>query len=118
MTDHATFTLREERNALVVDIHGELDISNHEQFRSFLRSGAGTSTAPMIVNLDGVGYLDSHAIAALAELSKRLSTNRRRLFIVARKEGPIGRILNTSNLGLAIPMCESLEDALLRTRGV
>ncbi|MBV8280889.1 MAG: STAS domain-containing protein [Candidatus Eremiobacteraeota bacterium] len=117
MTEQATFKLREVEGIPVVDVHGEIDISNIEQFKESLRTASSGEAPALIVKLEHVTYLDSHAIAALVVHGKRLHTIRRRPYVVAGPKSAAGKILGISNVNLAIPLCESIEDAVSRERG-
>lgn len=116
MTEQASFQLRDADGITIVDAAGEIDVSNFEQLRALVRSIGPDSPAPVIVSFQHVRYLDSHTVEVLVELSKRLNTNRRRLLVVAPAESAAGRILRISNLEIAIPLFESLEEALANAR--
>jgi anti-anti-sigma factor len=116
MTEQATFHVRDADGVPAIEIRGEVDISNCDQFRSFLKTAGGQASPAIVVSLENVLYLDSHALAALVDFSKRLATNRRRLVLVAGRQTPAGKILGISNLGLAIPVCDSVDEALTKAR--
>ena len=113
MTDQATFRLREFNGVPVIEVTGELDIANIDDFRAFVRDATLADGVSVIVSFERVSYFDSHALEALVEFSKRLHTNRRQLRIVARRESPAGRLLRTSNLDLALRLFETVDEARL-----
>ncbi|MDQ6823870.1 MAG: STAS domain-containing protein [Candidatus Eremiobacteraeota bacterium] len=116
MTDQATYQFRESNGIPVIEVTGELDVANIDDFRAFVRDATLPDGFSVIVSFERVSYFDSHALEALVEFSKRLHTNRRQLLVVAARESPPGRILRTANMDLALPLYESVEEARLATQ--
>jgi anti-anti-sigma factor len=112
MTDQATFQLDATNGVPLVRVTGEIDLANVGEFKAFVRDAAAGSAGPMLVSLGGVSYMDSHMLAALVDVSRRLRTNRRRLLIAAPRSTAAGRILRLTSIELAIEVFESDEDAL------
>jgi anti-sigma B factor antagonist len=69
---------REEAD--VVEVAGELDLTNAEQFEQVL---AMTEAQVVIVDLGGLGFLDSSGMRVIDRAHRRLSTEGRILLIVA-----------------------------------
>ncbi len=113
MTDQATFRIRERSGVPVVEVTGELDISNVDDLRSFLRELDVENTAAVIFDLEHISYLDSHGLQVLVELNQRLHTTRRQLLVVASRETPPGKLVRAANLHLALKLFESIDEALL-----
>lgn len=111
MTEQASFRLREYKGVPVIELAGEIDLTNADTLKTFIEDARLSDAQSLIVSLEKVSYFDSHMVGALADLSKRFGTNRRRLRIVAPRESPGGRILRTANLDLAIPLFETVEEA-------
>lgn len=112
MTSQAVYQLLPAKGAVVVAVSGEIDLANIDQFRAFVADAAKGDNGPLIVSLEKVEYLDSHTLEALVDISKRLSTNRRRLLVVAPAASPAGRILRTAGIDLAIAIFETHDDAM------
>lgn len=112
MTDQAQFLLQVVNGTPVLAISGEIDIANVDQFRSSATDAARDDSERVIISLEKVRYLDSHALEAVVDLSKRLRTNRRRLLVVAPKSSPAGRIMRTTGIELAVALYETVDDAL------
>jgi anti-anti-sigma factor len=93
-------------------VSGEIDLANVDQFKAFLADAVKDDNGPLIVVLEKVEYLDSHTLEALVDMSKRLSTNRRRLLVVASAVSPAGRILRTAGIDLAVAIFETQDDAM------
>jgi anti-anti-sigma factor len=111
VNEQATFQRHDERGIVVVKVAGEIDIANIDQFTSFVLDAARDANGAVVISLEGISYLDSHTVAALAEFDKRLRTNRRRLVVVAPATTSAGRILRIASLELIVRVCDSLEDA-------
>lgn len=112
MTSQATYQLLPADHAVIVTVSGEIDLANIDQFKAFLADAAKKDNGALIVSLEKAEYVDSHTLEALVDLSKRLSTNRRRLLVAASAASPAGRILRTTGIDLAVAIFESLDDAL------
>jgi len=113
MTDQATFQLHEHEDVPVIEVSGELDVANIDDFRAFIRDATLPDGFSLILTFEHVSYLDSHALEALVEINKRLQTNRRQLRVVAPRESPTGRLLRTSGLDLALQLFETVDEARL-----
>jgi anti-anti-sigma factor len=116
MTEQARFQQRESDGVQIVEASGEIDISNYEQLRQLLKDVSAKSTGAVVVALNDVTYLDSHTLQVLTDASRRLATNRRRLLVVSPHNTAAGRILRIANLNLAVPIFESMEEALISLR--
>jgi len=112
VTDQATFQLHNVKGVAVLQVAGEVDIANVDQFKQFLTDAAAADNGSLIVSLEKATYLDSHMLEALVEASKRLRTNRRRLLVIAPKATPAGHIMRLTSIELAIETFETLDDAL------
>ena len=113
MTDQATFRLRAHKGIPVIEVTGELDISNIEEFRSFLREALLPDSKAVIFDLEHISYFDSHGLQAIVELSQRLNTMRRQLLVVSRRETPPGKLLRSAHLDLALKLFETIDEAVL-----
>lgn len=111
MTDQATFRQREHDGIPVIEVTGEIDVGNIDDFRGFVRDAALAQNTPLIISFEHVSYFDSHALEALVEFNRRLHVNRRQLHVVAPRECPSGRLLRSANLDLALHLHETIEEA-------
>jgi anti-anti-sigma factor len=112
VTDQATFQLQVVESVPLIAVAGEIDLSNVAQFKSFVADAASKENGAMVLSLSGVSYLDSHMLAAIVDLSKRLRTNRRRLAICAPQGSPAGRILRVTGIDSTIEVFETDDEAL------
>ena len=90
------FSTRTDRDAVIVDVSGQIDLGNSPALRkSLLESLAGTER--LAINLQGVKYIDSSGIASLLEVlqAARKSTKRLILFGVT---GSVLKVLQLTRL--------------------
>jgi anti-anti-sigma regulatory factor len=80
--------------ALVVRIEGEIDLSNVDPIR-----------------------LDSSGIRLLFDLAQRLHTRRQQLVLVVTDEALVRRVILLTKLDDAVPLHETLDDALAALNG-
>jgi anti-anti-sigma factor len=106
------FPVRLAAGAAILEVRGDVDMRNAEQFADVLdRAGAETS-GPLIVSLASTTYLDSHGVAALFRAAMRLRTSRRTLYLILPPGSALRQIVNVTDVGALCPVFES-EDAAL-----
>lgn len=65
--DALDIAVRHEAGAAVVEVAGELDAGNADQFRRGVATALATAPARLVVDLAGVEFMDSSAVAVLLE---------------------------------------------------
>jgi anti-anti-sigma factor len=99
---------RRERDAFVVRLVGEIDLSNAGAVETRLVDLLRTDPANrLVLELSDVEYLDSAAFAAIERLSRTA-----RLSIVLSPSSSIHRAVAISGLGELVPVVTTLDDAL------
>lgn len=58
---------RDEANALVIEITGDIDLYSSPQVREALLDAVKGKRSPVVVNLEAVTYIDSSGVATLVE---------------------------------------------------
>jgi len=101
-----------ERRARVVAISGDLDMAAAPAFEARLLDCVG-GDEPVILDLTGVGYMDSTAVGALISARKKANMTRERFAIVC-KPGDIRRMLEYTGLDAAFHVVGTREEALAR----
>lgn len=86
MTDQLIVNIKEDAGTATITCQGDIDIANVERFRAALLGPA--AQVPVLVDLDGVSYIDSAGIAALFERAKKGP-----LEVVAGPGCPVRRVL-------------------------
>src|SRR4051812_1892986 len=67
--------VREDGNAVVVALQGELDLYNLEDVRDALATATASGARPIVVDLSAVEFMDSTVIGALVEAHKRIGSD-------------------------------------------
>lgn len=112
MTDQASFTMRTQAGALIMDVAGEVDILNSSELRSVMSDAASRDGGPFVLTLDKLVYFDSQTLEILVELWKRLNLARRMMVIVAAPATPARRLLDLSSISSVIPTLDTIDEAL------
>jgi anti-anti-sigma factor len=112
MTDQASFSLRTQAGALIMDVVGEVDIMNAGSLRSAMSDAASHDGGPFVLALDKLVYFDSQTLEILVELWKRLNLARRMMVIVAGRSTPARRLLDVSAISSVIPTLDTVDEAL------
>jgi anti-anti-sigma factor len=96
---------------VVVLIDGELDVSTAPQLRETLASVVSHRHGAVILDLSGVGFIDSSALGVILNASKQIKAQNGEL-AVASPTARITRIFEITGLSLSFPVCGSVADAL------
>jgi anti-sigma B factor antagonist len=96
---------------VVLRLHGELDLKTAPDLRIRLGDVVRRCDADVVLDLEGVSFIDSTGLAAMLNALRRLTRAGRRLAVVA-PEGPVERILRITRLDSTFARHEFVEDAL------
>lgn len=113
MKEEKRFRVELTHGLPLVDVAGEVDLTNVEQLEATLESAAQADRGAVIVSLLNAAYFDSRTIHALLRFADRLSTNRQQLLLVAPSGGSPGKILKIAGLTGTLSMYESIDDAVV-----
>jgi anti-anti-sigma factor len=110
----APATLESERlgDNVVVSVVGELDVFNASEITAGIESAIPSDVHGAVIDLTGVGFLDSTAIRKLFGLTGRLRERRQRVLIVTPGGSTVLRTLQLVEFSRAAPLHDSLEAAL------
>ncbi|HUR84014.1 MAG TPA: STAS domain-containing protein [Solirubrobacteraceae bacterium] len=110
----APATLRAERRGdnVVVFVRGELDVFNASEIAAGIEAAVPSDAHAAVIDLTGVGFLDSTAIRKLFALTSRLRERRQRVMIVTPVGSAVLRTLELVEFSRAAPLHDSLEGAL------
>jgi anti-sigma B factor antagonist len=81
----------------VLEVAGEVDLSSVGELRDALARAAETQAARVVLDLSGVGFMDSTGLTALVLAHRALDVPERR-FAVICPEGPVRRLLELAGL--------------------
>jgi anti-sigma B factor antagonist len=114
--------LREGRGGLLIDetrrgeavvlrLRGDLDLKTAPNLRVQLADLVRRCDADVVLDLEGVAFIDSTGLAAMLNALRRLTRANRRLMLVC-PDGPVLRILRLTRLDGTFAVHEFVEDAL------
>jgi anti-sigma B factor antagonist len=98
-------------NATLAELSGELDLTNADELERRLDELAADSSA-LVLDLNGVEFLDSAALHVLFGLARRSASEARGFGLVLGSEAPVARTLSMVNFGEVAPVRPTLEDVL------
>ncbi|HYM70707.1 MAG TPA: anti-sigma factor antagonist [bacterium] len=96
----------------VVTVAGDLDLESADAFRATLDRAARAESGTVIVSLGDATYLDSHAVGTLLRFGRRLTTNRRKLLVVAPSSAALRRIVDIAGMQAVLRIFDSLTEAM------
>lgn len=102
--------IREEGKGVVVTLRGEVDLSRSPAARQILLEQVGRGRN-LVVDLSGVGYIDSSGIASLVEAfqaARRQGSG----FALAAVSEPALRVLRLARLDKVFPIHASVAEGL------
>ncbi len=111
---NAPATLASERHGdnVVVSVVGELDVFNAATIAAEIEAAVPSEAHGAVLDLTGVGFLDSTAIRKLFALTSRLRERRQRVLIVTPGGSIVLRTLQLVEFSRAAPLHDSVEEAL------
>ena len=112
MTAPATLESERHGDNVVVSIVGELDVFNASEITAAIEAAIPSDVHGAVIDLTGVGFLDSTAIRKLFGLTGRLRERRQRVLIVTPGGSTVLRTLQLVEFSRAAPLHDSLEAAL------
>lgn len=100
---------------MVVSVTGEIDLSNIARVAEAIFAQPNTGDG-LIVDLAGVGYLDSTAVSLLHDVAMRLRQRAQQLVVISPAGSPPRRVLELTALHVNAPLAEDLGAALALIR--
>lgn len=112
MSDLVNVMVERRGEVQVVSVAGEVDISNAARLEEDISDAVPNDAAGLVLDLSDTGYLDSAGIRMLFELGERLSGRRQSVVLVVPRESLIRHSLVVTELEQAMPMHDSLDEAV------
>lgn len=94
----------------VVAPTGALDLHTSRGLAARLHELAGDRTGDAIVDLTGVGFMDSVGLGVVLKAANRFSRQGKRLHVVAAP-GPVRRLFDFAGVGDRLSLVDSVDDA-------
>ena len=95
----------------VVSVYGELDVATSPSLRERLIRLVGDGSTRLVLDLEGVDFLDSTGLGTIVSALKRARTHGGDLLLVCT-EARIRRLFEITGLDKAVPLHASLDDAI------
>lgn len=112
MNEAGRFQISQRGEAAVIDVTGDLDISNVGQFEAALEHAVESRHQTIVVSLARAAYFDSIGIHSLLRFAERLGTTRRRFVVVAPRNSAPRRVLEITGVASSYAIFDSVDDAL------
>lgn len=106
--------IRDLEGATIVALSGDIDLQNSPDARKILLSCVETKR-PVLVDLSGVGYIDSSGVASLVESLQGARKVGSKLVLVAVSDGA-RRVLGLARLDKVFTICDTVEEGLQKVR--
>jgi stage II sporulation protein AA (anti-sigma F factor antagonist) len=100
----ATLAFRREDGVPVARLEGEVDLARVPELRAELVAAVEAGDRGLVVDLIGVGYVDSAGLHLLHDLARTLAARGQGLRVVAAPEGPVRRVLELIGLARTVPL--------------
>ncbi len=102
--------IREEKGVVIVALEGDVDLQSSPDARKVLLECVDRKM-PVLVDLSGVGYIDSSGVASLVESLQSARKAGHNLVLAAVSEGAL-RVLQLARLDKVFTICDTVEDGL------
>jgi anti-sigma B factor antagonist len=103
--------IKDYQGIKVIALSGEIDMYTSPALREEMMGLINKRVTPLLVDLNGVSYIDSSGIATFVEGLKRMMSYGGRLKLIGLLEG-VKEIFNFSKLERVFEIYGSFEDAL------
>ena len=94
----------------VVEVHGDLDLATQPQLRDGLQPVVDAGAAQVVVDLTGVGFMDSSALGTLVVMFKALRDGGGRLCLAGVQQ-PVRVLLRVTSVDRVIDVYDTVQAA-------
>jgi anti-sigma B factor antagonist len=98
-------------STVLVSVSGELDLHTSERFQQVIAEATAVGAETVLVDLSGVGFVDSTALGVIVQETKRLEGRGHSLLLVTNDPRTL-RVLEVTGLDRALRRHATLHDAL------
>lgn len=112
----AELTVEPHHEGPVLAISGDVDLSSADRIREAIVAAVPHDANGIVIDLTKTTYLDSTGVRLLFELAERMQGRRQRLVLVVSEAALVRRVVVLTKLDDAVPMVETIEDALAALR--
>jgi anti-sigma B factor antagonist len=107
---HLTIDATKDGSTCVLAVRGEVDVYTSPLLKSRLGEAIDEGCLDLIVDLDGVGFIDSSGLGALVSGLRRVKERSGSLRVVCTKEN-ILKVFRITGLDKVFPIVSSVEEA-------
>ena len=101
-------TIALDEQTLRVVLHGEIDMSNAQQLRSFLEEQVKSELHELQLDVEGIEYADSSGISLLVALDQALVRAQQRLVVALSADHSFRQTLRLMGVDKTLTLRESL----------
>jgi anti-anti-sigma factor len=98
-------------NVRLITVSGVLDLATERRLRSDLSQAAGDPSRELLIDLRGVTFMDSSALAILVHTDQQLRRQGRVMGCIIRP-GPVERLLDATGLRDTLQLFATHEEAV------
>jgi anti-anti-sigma factor len=114
MSDLSSVEVFAKNGVPIVRVQGEIDLSNADGVLTKIRGAQDKGARGMVVDLQGLEYIDSAGVRLLFRASRAVGAAGGRFVAVVPRGSPIRRVLDLAEASTVFPLEESEEAALQR----
>lgn len=103
--------VKEERGIPVVELEGEVDLSTSPQFKETVYRLIDSGRRDIVLDLDGLDFMDSTGLGVLVAVLKRTSMEGGRIRLVCSKRS-IMKVFNITGLDKVFAIYDNLQRCL------
>jgi anti-sigma B factor antagonist len=112
-----TLDVHSELDHLLLRVGGELDLHSRLAFGERLTELMQQTRQPVVLDLSDLKFIDSSGLGALLAIIRMPEACRPR-FVLARSDGPVGRLLRITRLDHLLDLHPSVKAALAASTAV
>lgn len=99
---------------VVVEVLEEIDLFHSARFKGYFDK-LDDSVTRIIVDFQGVTYIDSSGIGALLSIYKTIKQKNSKIMFLNIK-GPVKKVIELTKLDDYLPICQTMEEAIGKLR--
>ncbi|NGX99140.1 MAG: STAS domain-containing protein [Candidatus Afipia apatlaquensis] len=104
-------TCSEDPRGIIAEMTGELDIESSDEFKSTLKGIIETGPPVVVLDFEGVTFVDSSGLGAIVGVEREGNSNGCRIRITGT-HGPVAKVFAITCLDKVFPRYEDRESAL------
>lgn len=101
---------RPGQGCTVVEVHGDLDMATQPQLRDGLQAAIDAGPTEVVVDLTGVGFMDSSALGTLVVMFKALRADGGRLCLAGVQQ-PVRSLLSVTSVDRVVDVYDTVHAA-------